>query len=220
MNRVLVVAAHSDDEALGCSGTLAKYIDEGFTIDVIFMTNGVSSRDIQSDSSERVTASSKAMSKLGVSSISQFDFPDNAMDKLPLLEIVKKIEEVIELRKPQIVLTHHAGDLNIDHCITHRAVMTACRPTPEHTVKQILTFEVLSSTEWNSYQVQPFIPNFYVDITNYADKKVEIVECYEEEMREPPHSRSVEHIKILMKHRGFSVGVEAAEAFMLVRYIK
>lgn len=219
MNRVLVVAAHSDDEALGCSATLAKYIDKGYEVDIIFMTNGVSSRNTSSNTSERVSAAVNAMNKLGINSISQFDFPDNAMDSVPLLDVVKKIEEVIDLKKPNIVITHHAGDLNIDHVITHRAVMTACRPIPEHTVKTILAFEVVSSTEWNSYQANPFVPNYYVDVTGYEGKKVEIVKCYEEEMRATPHSRSVEHVKVLMKHRGFSVGVRAAEAFMLVRHI-
>lgn len=216
---VLVVAAHSDDEALGCAGALAKHIANGDSVSVMFMTNGVASRGVADDTS-RLSAAELAMKVLGVSVVRQFDFPDNAMDSVPLLDIIKAVESVVDEVKPNIIYTHHAGDLNIDHTITHRAVMTACRPMPESPVKSILAFEVLSSTEWQSYQESAFVPNYFVDITDYMDKKIEIVKCYQEEMRDVPHSRSIEHVKALMHHRGYSVGYLAAEAFMTIRLIK
>lgn len=216
---VLVVAAHSDDEALGCAGTLAKHIANGDSVSVMFMTNGVASRGTDNDIS-RVSAAENAMKALGVSVVKQFDFPDNAMDSVPLLEVVKAVESIVDEVKPNIIYTHHAGDLNIDHTITHRAVMTACRPMPDSCVKSIFAFEVLSSTEWQSYQEPAFIPSYFVDVTAYADKKLKVVKCYQEEMRQVPHSRSIEHVEVLMRHRGYSVGCSAAEAFMTIRVIK
>lgn len=217
--KVLVVAAHSDDEALGCAGTLAKHIANGDTVSVMFMTNGVASRGTDNAVS-RLSAAELAMKTLGVRVVKQFDFPDNAMDSMPLLEIVKAVEKTVDEVKPSIIYTHHAGDLNIDHTVTHRAVMTACRPMPSSCVKNIFAFEVLSSTEWQSYQEMAFVPNYFVDVTDYIDKKLEVVKCYQEEMREIPHSRSIEHVEVLMRHRGYSVGCLAAEAFIVVREIK
>lgn len=218
---VLVVAAHTDDEAIGCAGTIARHIAEGDQVHLLFMTDGVGSRDLQSNEAlARLNAAHQAAKILGVSSFSNLRFPDNRMDSVSLLDIVKQIETQITEIQPEVIYTHHLGDLNIDHQVTHQAVVTACRPQPGFCVKEIYAFEVLSSTEWQTPGFFPFIPNFFVDITDFIATKVKTLEAYSVEMRETPHSRSMQHIEVLAKHRGHSIGVHAAEAFMLIRSIR
>ena len=149
--KILVVAAHADDETLGCGGTIARHVSEGDTVHVMIMTNGVGARGDGDEKAikERQEAFHKAMSILGVQKTYENDFPDNRMDTFPLLEITQSVEKVIKKIEPSIVYTHHYGDLNIDHQITHKAVITACRPIPQSSVKEIYSFEVLSSTEWS-----------------------------------------------------------------------
>jgi len=222
MNKnVLVVVAHADDESLGCGGTIARHIDEGDNVGIIFMTNGVSSR-LEVDSCEvekRQSAMTRAMEQLGVKDITCFDFPDNKMDSLPLLNITQSIEGVIDTFQPNIVYTHFSHDLNIDHRITHQAVMTACRPQKHSSVKTILTFEILSSTEWNSPSFKTFTPQYFVDINKYWDKKLQALYCYKEELRVFPHSRSIECIEALAIYRGCTNGMKKAEAFHVERII-
>jgi len=171
---VLVVAAHPDDEVFGCGGTIAKHIALGDKVHVVFMTNGVGSRNASfKEAQERRKASQDVANILGISSTQQFEFPDNKMDTIALLDVVQSIEKVIDKLQPKIIYTHHAGDLNIDHQLTHKAVMTACRPQPGFCVKEIYAFEVLSSTEWQTPGYMPFLINKYVDITNYIDLKKE-----------------------------------------------
>ena len=142
------------------------------------------------------------------------------MDSIDLLDVVKSIEERIKNLKPEMVVTHHEGDLNIDHQITHQSVITACRPQPGQTVKRILAFEVPSSTEWQSPTYnQPFIPNWFEDISDTFELKIKALESYQSEMREWPHARSFRAVKHLARWRGASVGCKAAEAFMLNRFI-
>ena len=218
---ILVVAAHADDEALGCSGTIARHVAEGDSVHLLFMTDGVGAREVVADEAdERLSAAEQAAKILKVSSVTNLSFPDNSMDALPLLDIVKEVEAKIKEVNPEIIYTHHIGDLNVDHQIAHKAVLTACRPQPGFGVKSIYAFEVLSSTEWQTPSVMPFIPNVFVDIGDYLSTKMQVIRAYEEEMRNVPHTRSLEHIELLAKHRGYSVGVDAAEAFMLVREIR
>lgn len=218
---ILVVAAHSDDEALGCGGTIAKHIASGDKVHLIFMTNGVSSRNVDHKGiQKRNRAAHDAAKILGISSLKQFDFPDNKMDTIGLLDIVKPIEELIDELQPSIIYTHHFGDLNIDHQITHKAVITACRPQPGFCVKEIYAFEVVSSTEWQTSENTSFKPNIFVDMSEFMDLKKQILNVYSEEMRQYPHSRSVENIIHLNAYRGSSVGVQYAEAFVLLRHVK
>ena len=215
---ILVVASHPDDEVLGCGGTIAKHSKSGDKVHLIFMTNGVGSRNAKKEEAEsRKGAAQDSADILGVSSIQQFDFPDNKMDTIALLDVVQAIEEVIDRLQPEIIYTHHIGDLNIDHQITHKSVITACRPQPGFCVKEIYAFEVLSSTEWQIPGVLPFSPNVFIDITDYIDIKKQVLNVYSGEMHKPPHSRSVENILRLNALRGNSVGVDYAEAFDLIR---
>lgn len=221
--RILVVAAHPDDEVLGCGGSIARHVAKGDDVHLLLMADGIGSRSVSSvdslDLARREQACQRAAVCLGITSVTHAGFPDNAMDGLPLLEVIKRVEAVVEKLEPAIVYTHHSADLNIDHRLTHEAVMTACRPLPGTPVHQILTFEVLSSTEWQSPSLQAvaFTPNRFVDITAYQKIKRAALESYHEEMREYPHARSFEAVDALARYRGASVGVERAEAFMVMR---
>jgi len=218
---ILVVAAHADDEALGCSGTIAKHIAAGDKVNVIFMTDGVGSRELkEKDVQERQIAAQNASEILGVTSTQYFDFPDNKMDSVPLLDVTQRVEKTISEFKPDVIYTHHIGDLNVDHQVTHKAVITACRPQPGFCVKEIYTFEILSSTEWQTPGLIPFIPNIFVDITDFIEIKRKVLVAYGREMRLPPHSRSEENSIKYSEVRGNSVGINYAEAFSLVRLIR
>lgn len=221
-NCVLVAAAHADDETLGCGGTIARHVAEGDTVYAVFMADGVSSRfdTEQIEQVKRNAAAEKAREILGIRENFYLGLPDNRMDSIPLINVVQKLESIIDTLKPNIIYTHHHGDLNVDHRITHQAVMTACRPMPGGSVCEIYTFEVLSSTEWGTPMVDPFLPNHYVNIDDHLHDKLLALKAYDIEMRAAPHSRSIEHIKWLAYHRGQCVGFQAAEAFMLIRAIR
>ena len=143
------------------------------------------------------------------------------MDSVDLLDIIKVIENHVKKLQPNSVVTHHAGDLNIDHQIINKAVLTACRPQPDNSIKRILSFEVPSATEWNSPIADiPFVPNWFEDISDTLEMKIKALKTYQSEMRKWPHARSFKAIEHLARWRGASVGFEAAEAFMLVRELK
>tara|TARA_B100001123_G_scaffold442422_2_gene585943 strand:+ start:1648 stop:2319 length:672 start_codon:yes stop_codon:yes gene_type:complete len=220
--KILVVAAHTDDEALGCGGTIARHVSEGDEVYAIFMADGVTSRLGSTDGklNERSLAAKCAHDILGFTWTKCLCLPDNQMDSLPLLKVVQELEGIIQNLEPQIIYTHHHGDLNIDHRLTHEAVMTACRPSPNSSVKEIYGFEVVSSTEWNTPGVGVFSPNMFLEITSFMNLKCKALEAYDLEMREQPHARSIEHVKFLAKHRGHSVGVDSAEAFVVHRIIR
>lgn len=221
-HKVLVVAAHSDDEALGCAGTLARHISAGDSVGIVFMTDGVSSRSATDESlvQERYNAAKKAADILGATIVKQFSFEDNAMDNVAFIDVVKAVESVISNVQPDIIYTHYANDLNIDHCITHRAIMTACRPQLHFSVKEIYSFEVLSSTEWSSKSEVQFYPQLLVDITEQWETKLKVIECYNKEMREAPHSRSIEAVAALATLRGNTHGFSKAEAFFVERILR
>lgn len=218
-NTILVVAAHPDDEALGCGGTIARHVSAGHEVHALFMTNGVSARQASSeiDAELRNEAAEAARRVLGVKRYIYSDFPDNQLDTVALLSLTQAVESVIHEIQPNIIYTHHHGDLNIDHRRTHEAVMTACRPQPGFCVREIYAFEVVSATEWNTPQAAPFTPNHFVDISEHLDIKMKSIAAYSEEMRDAPHSRSSDNLYELGRYRGCSVGLNQAEAFMLIR---
>jgi N-acetylglucosamine malate deacetylase 1 len=222
MNTILVVFAHPDDEVIGCAGTIARHIKNGDKVYFLCMTNGVDSRADVTNENVRVRGASLRNSAniLGVSSVCHLDFPDNQMDITPLLDIVKSIELTLSEINPNIVYTHHVGDLNIDHQITHRAVMTACRPVPKSAIKEIYAFEVLSSTEWQTPGLNSFNPNVFINISDYIKIKKKVLKIYGGEMSQTPHARSVDNILRLNALRGNSVGYDYAESYMALRIIK
>ena len=221
MKSILVVAAHPDDEVLGCGGYIANQVRSGGEVFVTFLSDGVTSRQgnlgLQEIESRR-NAARLASKVLGVSEVSFGDYPDNKIDTVPLLEIIKSIEAVVERVRPQIVLTHFGGDLNIDHRIVNQAVLTACRPAPKQGVKKVLFFEVPSSTEWQvPIEGEAFTPTWFEDISETLEIKTKALTVYEHELREWPHPRSVKAVEHLAHWRGASCGVDAAEAFVLGR---
>ena len=217
MNNVLIVVAHPDDEVLGCGATIAKHTRAGDKVKIIFLADGFSSR---SDGITRCGASKCASEILECETPIFFDYPDNQLDSVPLLKIVQDLEGIFYDFKPNIVYTHHFGDLNVDHQVTHRAVMTVCRPQPGFYVKEIYSFEILSSTHWQSAGMRnTFIPNYFIDVDKFLDEKIRALQCYGKELRRYPHARSYESVKNLAKVRGSIIGVEYAEAFMVERVI-
>lgn len=226
-HKILVVAAHPDDEILGVGGTIMRHVAEGDCVHVMILAEGITSRgtkrDIVQDKMElsRLHESSRKVAEyMGVGKLTLCGFPDNRMDGVELLDVVKSIEKEMNEFRPDTVYTHHSGDVNVDHQTVHRAVITACRPLPGATVRQILFFETLSSTEWQMpMQGNSFLPNWYIDIHEYLEKKLATLRFYDTEMRDYPHSRSYEGVTLLAKVRGLVVGTEAAEAFMLGRKV-
>ena len=219
--KVLILVAHPDDEILGCGGTIAKYSKDD-DIYVAILGEGMLSRHKmkRTNLTELKGQSRKANKILNTKDVLFFDLPDNQFDTVSFLEIVKKIENIIGEINPSIIYTHHPGDLNIDHRITFRAVLTATRPIG-HIVKDIFSFEVLSSTEW-SYQKMgsSFNPNYYEDISGFMEKKIDSMKAYVSEIKEFPHPRSSEGIRIMAQKRGMEVGIKYAEAFELIRHIQ
>lgn len=220
---ILIIAAHPDDETLGCGGTISHLVSAGSTVNVAILSDGVSSRgdNYADEMAARRSAAKKACGILGVKDIFFGEFPDNRMDVVALLDVVKIVESLIEQYRPDTVITHHAGDLNIDHRITHQAVVTACRPQIGHPVRTLLFFEVPSSTEWQTPGSGPtFEPNWFHDISTTLDRKLQALDVYKVEMRNWPHPRSSKGVECLARWRGAIVGVNAAEAFMLGRCLK
>lgn len=221
---VLIIAAHADDETIGCGGTIARHAEEGDAVKVLIVADGESSRRGRRSSkllAQRKAAGEKACAILGVQEIKQLGLPDNQLDTLPLLSIVKEIETLIEEFKPTIVYTHHSGDVNIDHQIVHEATLVATRPQPDITVESLYFFEILSSTDYRPAASRTlFSPNYFVDVEKFISKKFEALNAYSNEMRLFPHSRSREAIDAQLKLRGAMVGLMAAEAFEVGRHIR
>lgn len=219
---ILVIAAHPDDETLGCGGTIAHHITKGDHVSILFLADGEGSRGNLDHLAQRRKAAIAAADCLGVvkDRIIFSDFSDNQMDTVPLLKIVKVISGVADQLKPDLIYTHHHGDLNIDHSLTHKAVLTAFRPMPGQSVKAIFGFEVLSSTGWAAPTSDSnFCPQHYVNITSYWEKKLEALQYYENEMRPFPHARSYDAIEAQSIFRGAMVGFKKAEAFSIIRQI-
>ncbi|MGG3887908.1 PIG-L deacetylase family protein [Metabacillus fastidiosus] len=228
MRKVLVIAAHPDDEVLGCGGSMARHVKEGAIVHSVILAEGITSREAKRNREAHREefallhqAAQRANDILGVHHLKLLDFPDNRMDSLDRLDIIKIIEELINEVKPNIIYTHHSGDVNIDHRRIHEAVVTAVRPIPgNHYVEELLFFETASSTEWMTPGSAPvFVPNWYVNIENTLALKLRALEAYAYEMREWPHARSTRALDYLAKWRGANIGVQAAEAFMLGRKI-
>lgn len=223
--KILVVAAHPDDEILGCGGTISKKIRYNKAIvNTLILSKGINARDdvknIKKKLNKNVLNAKKANKYLGVKSLEVLDFPDNQFDKVSLLSIVKEVEKRVRNFKPDIIFTHFSGDLNIDHQITNRAVMTACRPVSKFTVPKIFAFEISSSTEWSfGSSKKYFNPNHFEDVSKTIKNKINSLKFYKNEMRKYPHSRSLKNIENLAKVRGSSVFKKHAEAFILLRSI-
>ena len=231
--KIIVFVAHPDDEVLGMGGTILKYSQKGDFVKVVYLATGITSRrssnfrnsvsyeqneneviKMQKEIKNLRNDAKKSWEILKVKECEFYDFPDNEMDSVPLLKIVKVIEKEIREFKPERIFTHHYNDLNVDHRICYQSVLTASRPLNSKHI-DLLTFEVPSSTEW-SYP-STFHPNYYSNITKELDKKIKALKCYKNELRTFPHPRSTKYVKNLAEIRGGSSGFKAAEAFELIR---
>ncbi|MEW5728901.1 MAG: PIG-L deacetylase family protein [Pseudomonadota bacterium] len=225
---ILVVAAHPDDEVLGCGATMARHAREGDRVHVLIVAEGATSRadrrdaDAASDQLESLRAAARAAARcLGTEEPRFAGLPDNRLDAMDLLDLIKVVERAVADIGPAVVYTHHAGDLNIDHRLVHQAVLTACRPLPGGTVRIIRSFETPSSTEWAGPGADvAFLPNRFVDVSDTLDAKMAALDCYASEMRSFPHARSAEAVTALARWRGASAGMAAAEAFMVLRELE
>ena len=223
MKNILVFAAHPDDELLGLGGTVRRLANTGATVRAVIMAEGITSRANkrnEADMSELIALqedAKKAAEVVGYKSIDFCGLPDNRMDGLELLDVIKIVSRYIEEYKPDTIFTHHHGDLNVDHRITCEAVLTACRPVGSYVVKRIYAFETPSSSEWNFNYQEPFTPNVYFDVSDTLEAKIEGMACYRSESTEYPHPRSAEALRSLGRLRGSNIGFNMAEAFVLLR---
>lgn len=214
--KVLVVAAHPDDEVLGCGGTMARHAAEGDAVHILIIAEGATSRIDQGDDevAQLHQFAQKAAETLKSNAPHLSGFPDNRLDSMDHLDVTQEIERHVKEIQPEIVYTHHGGDLNIDHRIVHESVITACRPLPGSSVRQIFSFEAVSSTEWATPAIGlVFRPVHFVDISKYLDVKIDAIKCYGSEICQFPHPRSIEAIKAQAQFRGSQAGMMAAEAF-------
>lgn len=218
--RVLIVAAHPDDETLGAGGTMAWHAARGDTVWVCVLTDGVTSRhdrvELQADCARR------ACDTLGVEKLVLVGLPDQRLDTLCLLDVISPIERCIEDFRPDVVLTHFGGDVNEDHRLVARATMVATRPVAGSTVRRVCAFEIPSSTDWAPpIPGSVFTPNLYVDISDTLDTKLTAMKAYADtyhsEVRPYPHPRSMEALTAYAQRHGVASGLLAAEPFMLLR---
>ena len=233
---VLIIAAHPDDEILGMGGTIAKHTLQNDDVTIIYMATGITARRELSNTKHEIKNIPKTTQKkwqmeidqlrldakrsaklLNVKNVKFYDFPDNEMDGIQLLKVVKIIEQEIKQIKPDRIYTNHYSDLNVDHKVVCNAVLTACRPSAV-LVKEILCFEVLSSTEW-SYPYN-FSPNYFSNIEKHLTKKINAMKSFKSEIRKFPHPRSPENIRNVAGRWGSVCGFKAAEAFEIVRKIE
>jgi LmbE family N-acetylglucosaminyl deacetylase len=225
--KILIIAAHPDDEVLGCGGTMAKLSAEGAAISVLILANGLTSRaDFDPKRDNGLLAvhherARRAGALLGVREVRLAGLPDQRMDTLPMLDITQTIEREIARVKPEVVFTQHGGDLNMDHVITFRATLTATRPISGGCVRRLYSYEVASSTEWAFQQFAPrFQPSVFFDINGYLETKIAAMEVYESEARAFPHPRSPDSLRAQAQRWGSTCGLLAAEAFHCVRDIR
>ena len=222
-NRILVISSHPDDELLGLGGTIKKMSESGREIDLVILGTGLSSRQSSKDNlneNDLISLRNNAIEAskiLGYNSINFESLPDNRFDSIDLLDIVKIIENYIDKFKPQTVFSHFYDDLNIDHTISTRAVLTATRPIKGNCVKNVILYETPSSTEWNF--TASFRPNFFVDTSLHHKFKYKAMSQYTTEKRDFPHPRSEIALDSIATKWGTTIGTKYAEAFVIVRQI-
>ena len=220
---VLIVVAHSDDESISMAGTITRHVSRGDKVIVVSMTDGVGARDSVriDDASIRKVSADIASQELGFRWGECYNFNDNTLDAYPLIDVVKAVEKAKNEYDPTLVYTHSCADLNVDHRVVANAVLTAFRPQPNEKCKEIRLFEIASATDYGNPAVTgSFVPNLFIDITNNWNSKERALKAYSAEMRDYPHSRSIEGIKNLAKLRGNQIGYDLAEAFEVIRKIE
>ncbi len=222
---ILVIAAHPDDEVLGVGGTIAKHSADGDIVHLLIVTDGSTSQykgdpNLKKIISEKKNETQKCAEILGISTIDYGSLPDMKLDTISHVDINSCIENTIKKYKPEIVYSHFYGDINKDHRCVSESTLVAVRPVVGQCVKKVYLYRTPSSTEWNVKNASNyFSANRYVDISGFVDIKNRAIRCYTTELREFPHPRSLEAIKIIDKAAGTEIGVSAAEEFVIVREI-
>lgn len=212
---ILVIGAHPDDELLGTAGTLKKFVNEGYKVISVITALGRKEEAHHIQKFGRL-----ANQEIGIEEVIFLEHVNLELEMIPLHELTKEIEQLIKRYKPVKIFTHHYGDLNKDHQITFQAVLTAARPIPYMPPIELITFETVSSSEWGAFGCEKtFKPNYFVDVTETMENKLNALKHYDLEMRAFPHPRSYEGIEYLGRVRGMSVGVPYAEAFEIIRRV-
>ncbi len=218
---VLVVATHPDDEVLGCGGVMARHAAHGDEVHVLIVTRGIPEIfppvEIETTRDELIAAHRV----LGVTGVTFLDYPAPKLDVVPGHELADAVDKVITLQQPSVVYLPHRGDIHADHRAVYQAVLVAARPVNSCPVKRLLCYETLSETEWAPPVAnEAFVPSVFVDISGYLEPKLQAMACYQSQLKEFPHPRSLQAIRALAQLRGSTVSLQAAEAFMLVREIE
>ena len=225
MKKILIIAAHPDDEVLGMGGTIAKLVMDGKEVDLLIVTDGSSSQYRDSDNLQEIIEGKKQETRrcadiLGIKNIYYGGLPDMKLDAIPHIEVNHAIERTIDLVKPDTVFTHFWGDVNCDHQNVYKSTMVAVRPVLGQVVKELYCYRVPSSTEWTPNKADTmYMPNVFIDISEVTSVKYEAFACYSTELRDYPHPRSVQYLKETDKAAGLRVGLLAAEEFVLLRQL-
>jgi LmbE family N-acetylglucosaminyl deacetylase len=220
MNTVLVVAAHPDDELLGPGGTLARHAKAGDEVHAVLVADGATSRYAEGMVDVLAKCTHRAAQVLGFASVELLSMPDQRLDTLALIEVTRELEAVVNELRPGLVYTHFPGDVNVDHGVVARAAWTACRPYVLPGLRRFAVFETPSSTEWAwPADGGSFQPALFVDVTDTVDDKLEAMACYQSELRDYPHPRSLRALRERAAYWGSRVGRQAAEAFQVLREV-
>ncbi len=221
--KVLVIAAHPDDEVYGMGGTIAKLSEQGHQVYVLIITDGCTSQYRNSENINDIIYKKQRETRianeiLGVKEVFFCDLPDMHLNEVPHVTVNEKIEAIIKSIKPEEVYTHFYGDVNLDHQIVYKSTLVATRPIPNQSVKRLYAYSVPSSTEWTPHSPgTSFLPNVFSDIKNYINIKEMAIKAYETEVRNYPHPRSCESVKALDLAVGLQCGLESCESFVLLR---
>ena len=223
MNKILILAAHPDDEILGCGGLMAKYLEKNVEFRVVFIGEGSSCRfdlsqivEIDKAIQNRNKSAINAMDNIGIRDFKFFDLPCGRFDTIPIIEINKIIESEIREFKPEAIFTHSKKDVNKDHRLVHESTIMATRPWTSNFIPSVYSYEVPSSSEWNFED--SFWPNYFIEINELQlEKKIHAFSMYKDEMRNYPFPRSKEGLKTMAMYRGIQSGFKYAEAFTLIR---
>jgi LmbE family N-acetylglucosaminyl deacetylase len=221
MNKVLAIAVHPDDETLGCGGSLLRHKDEGDKIFWCIVTAISEELEFSANSVKKRAKEIEQVSQLyDFDGVDQLGLPATQLDTIPRKILVNAIADIIQKIKPNILYLPHKHDVHSDHQTVFQAAYSCTKAFRYPFIKRILMTETLSETEFAPATADSvFLPNFFVDISDFIEKKIEILKHFEGEVSKHPFPRSVRNIKALASLRGATVGVEYAEGFMLLREI-
>jgi len=220
MQNVLIVSAHPDDETYGAGATIAKLTSEGINVELVIYTKAYSPEWDEKEIQIRKDEALNASKILGIKKVHFLDYLTTKLDVTPIRDLISDLNSLIRKNNFDTIFIPFIGDMHQDHRRIFEVAVSVAKPTPDQVINRVITYETLSSTEYGTPIFEkPFIPNYYVNIKNYLQQKISAVLCYKLEIKEFPHPRSEEAVKIKAKNRGIEVGLEFAEAFRILRWI-